>query len=145
MVKTTKSQTTPGPPSIVYTCWLSIDKISHRASFTLRESLLLSVRWAKQPQKSGEWKICCCKILFRCRHLLFPLGELFAASKTAVFPRWFQIMGIAKRCGRCLKAIYLNWSELNIKFLIKHSRSVAGKLIEMKKPPENLFISPRGT
>ena len=43
--------------------------------------------------------------------------------------------------------IYLNLSELNIKFLIKHSRSVTltGKLIEIKKPPENLLISPQGT
>ena len=53
-------------------------------------------------------------------------------------------MGIAKRRGHCFKAIYLNLSELNIKFLIKYSRSVAGKLIEIKKPPENLFISPEG-
>ena len=30
-------------------------------------------------------------------------------------------MGIAKRDGHCLKAIYLNLSELNIKFFIKHS------------------------
>ena len=42
--------------------------------------------------------------------------------------RWFQIMGIAKRGGHYFKAIYLNLSELNIKFLIKHSRSVVGKL-----------------
>ena len=40
--------------------------------------------------------------------------------------------------------IYLNLSELNIKFLIKRSRSAAGKLIEIKKPPKNLFISPQG-
>ena len=38
-----------------------------------------------------------------------------------------------------------NLSELNIKFLIKHLRSVAGKLIEIKEAPENLFISPQGT
>ena len=57
----------------------------------------------------------------------------------------FQIMGIAKRGGHCLKAIYLNLSELNVKVFIKHSRSVAGKLIEMRKPPENLFINPRAT
>ena len=31
----------------------------------------------------------------------------------------------------CLKAIYLNLNELNIKFFIKHSRSVALKLIEI--------------
>ena len=49
-------------------------------------------------------------------------------------------MGIAKSGGNCLKAIYLNLSELNIKFFIKHSRSVASKLIEIGKPPENLFI-----
>ena len=36
-------------------------------------------------------------------------------------------MRIAKRGGHCLKAIYLNLSELNIRFLIKHSGSVAGK------------------
>ena len=53
-------------------------------------------------------------------------------------------MGIAKRGGHCSKAIYLNLSELNIKFLIKHSRSVAGKLIEIKKPPENLSQAPKG-
>ena len=97
-------------------------------------------------------------------------------------------MGIVKRGGHCSKAIYLNLSELNINFLIKHStvfqfstkttlnwgggggreggkktikkkkktyeitsgsnyfvencRSVAGKLIEIKKPPENLFHKP---
>ena len=65
-----------------------------------------------------------------------------------IFPldtRCFQIMGIDKRGGHRLKAIYLNLSELNIKFFIKHTRSVADKLIEIKKPPENLFISPRGT
>ena len=55
------------------------------------------------------------------------------------------MMGIAKRGGHGLKATYLNLSELNIKFLIKHSRSVAGKLNEIKKPPEDLFTSPRGT
>ena len=54
-------------------------------------------------------------------------------------------MGIVKREGHCLKAINSNLSELNIKFLIKHLRSVAGKLIEIMKPPENLFISPRET
>ena len=54
-------------------------------------------------------------------------------------------MGIAKRGGHCLKAIYLNLSELNITFLIKHWRSVAGKLIEIKKPPEDLFLGPRET
>ena len=47
--------------------------------------------------------------------------------------------------AHCSKAIYLNLSELNTKFLIKHLRSVAGKLIEIKKPPENLVISPRET
>ena len=52
--------------------------------------------------------------------------------------------GIDKRGGHCLKAIYLNLSELNFKIFIKRSRSVACKLIETKKPPENLFISPRG-
>ena len=30
-------------------------------------------------------------------------------------------MGIVKRGGHCSKAIYLNLSELNINFLIKHS------------------------
>ena len=44
------------------------------------------------------------------------------------------MMGIVKRGGHCLKAIYLNLSELNTKFFIKHSRSVAGKLIEIRKP-----------
>ena len=53
-------------------------------------------------------------------------------------------MGIAKGGGHCLKAIYLNLSELNIKFLIKHSRSVTGKLIEIKKPPESFSINPKG-
>ena len=37
-------------------------------------------------------------------------------------------MGIAKRGGQCLKAIYLNYSELNIKFFGKRSRLVASKL-----------------
>ena len=54
-------------------------------------------------------------------------------------------MGIAKRGGHRLKAIYLNLSELNIKFFIEHTRSFADKLTEIKKPPENLFISSRGT
>ena len=39
-------------------------------------------------------------------------------------------MGIAKKGGYCLKANYFDLSELNIKFFIKHSRSVAGKLSE---------------
>ena len=30
----------------------------------------------------------------------------------------------------------MNLSEVNIKLFIKYSRSVAGKLIEIKKPPE---------
>ena len=53
-------------------------------------------------------------------------------------------MGNAKRGGHCLKAIYSNLSELNIKLLIKYSGSVPGKLIEIKKLPENLLISPEG-
>ena len=53
-------------------------------------------------------------------------------------------MGITKRGGHRLKAIYLNLSELNIKFSIKHSKSVADKLTEIKKPPEKLFIIPEG-
>ena len=61
-----------------------------------------------------------------------------------VLSRGFQIKGIAKRGGHCSKAIYLNLNELNIKFLIKRSRSVAGKLLEIKKPPKNLVISPEG-
>ena len=54
-------------------------------------------------------------------------------------------MGIVKRGRHCLKAINSYLSGLNIKFLIKYLRSVAGKLIEIKKPPENLFISPQET
>ena len=56
-------------------------------------------------------------------------------------------MAIAKRGegGHCLKAISLKLSELNIKVFIKNSRSVAGKLIEIKKPSEILFINPRAT
>ena len=58
---------------------------------------------------------------------------------------WFKIMGIANRGGNCSKAIYLNLSELNIKFLIKHSRSVAwdqettGK--PFQKPPRDMKTS----
>ena len=55
--------------------------------------------------------------------------------------RWFQITRITKRGGHCLKAIYSNLSELNITTFIKHSISAADKLIETKKPPEDLFIS----
>ena len=54
-------------------------------------------------------------------------------------------MGMAKNVGHHLKAIYSNLSELNIKFFIKHTKSVADKLIEIKKPPENLSINPRDT
>ena len=72
-----------------------------------------------------------------------PLPE--KSQKECRLTRGFQIMGITKRGEHCLKAIYLNLSELNIKSLIKYSRSAADKLIEMKKPPENFFISPRGT
>ena len=50
-------------------------------------------------------------------------------------------MGIAKKARHCLKAIYLNLSELTMNFFIKHSRSVAGKLVEINKPPENLSIT----
>ena len=53
--------------------------------------------------------------------------------------RWFQIMGIAKRGGHCLTG------ELNIKIFIKYLRSASDKLIETKKPSENLFISLQGT
>ena len=52
--------------------------------------------------------------------------------------------GIAKRSRHCLKAIYLNLSELNINFLIKHLRSIAGKLIEIKKPPKTFSKAPKG-
>ena len=53
-------------------------------------------------------------------------------------------MGIATRGGHCSEAIYLNLSELNIKFLVKHLSLVAGKVIEINKLPENLVISPQG-
>ena len=53
-------------------------------------------------------------------------------------------MGIAKRSGHRLKAIYMNLSESNVKIFIKRTRSVAEKLTETKKPPENLFISTEG-
>ena len=43
-----------------------------------------------------------------------------------------------------VRSYLINLSELNIKFFIKHTRSVA-ELTEIKKSPENLFISPRGT
>ena len=43
-----------------------------------------------------------------------------------------------------IRSFVLFMSELSIKFLINNSRSVAGKLIEIKKPPENLFITPEG-
>ena len=52
-------------------------------------------------------------------------------------------MGTAKIGGHYLKAFYLNLGEFNIEFF-KHSSSVAGKLIETKKLPENLFISSPG-
>ena len=85
----------------------------------------------------------------RCAHIdILSLTHRFFGRRleqvyTLQCTRWFQIMGIPKRCGHCLQANYLNLSKLNIKFLIKHSRSVAGKLIRIKKPPENFFISPR--
>ena len=50
-------------------------------------------------------------------------------------------MGIAKRGADCLKAIYLNLSELNIKVVIKHSRSLTGKLIEIKRTTRKPFDS----
>ena len=53
--------------------------------------------------------------------------------------------GSRQKRRHCLKAIYLNLSELNISFFIKHSRSVTGKLIEIKKLPENLSINPPAT
>ena len=63
-----------------------------------------------------------------------------------ILSRRFQIMGIAKRGGHRLKAIYVNFSEFNINFFIKHTVSVSDKLTEIKKPPENLFAStPRDT
>ena len=75
-------------------------------------------------------------------------GHSRGQQDTVVSPLWSQassrcllIMGIAKRGGHCLKAFYLNLRELNIKFFIKHSRSVAGKVIENKKPPEKVFIT----
>ena len=43
-----------------------------------------------------------------------------------------------------VQKLKVNLSELSIKFLIKHSRSVAEKLIEIKRPPENLSITPEG-
>ena len=51
-------------------------------------------------------------------------------------------MGISKRGGHSLNAIYLILGEVSINFFFKHTRSVANKLTEIKKPPENLFISP---
>ena len=60
----------------------------------------------------------------------------------------FQVIpdhGNRQRGGHCLKAFHLNLSELNIKFFIKNSMSVASKLIDIKKPPENLVIISRGT
>ena len=50
-----------------------------------------------------------------------------------------------KKGGHCLTDIYFSLSELNIKIFITFSRSVPDKLIETKKPPENIFISPRAT
>ena len=51
-------------------------------------------------------------------------------------------MGIAKRGGHYLDAIYLNLSELNIRFRIKHSMTVTGKLIEIKKITRKPFHQP---
>ena len=39
----------------------------------------------------------------------------------------------------------LEFERVKYEISYHNSRSVAGKLIEIKKPPENLFITPRGT
>ena len=50
-------------------------------------------------------------------------------------------MGIAKRGGHCVKAIYLNLSELNIEFLIKHSSSLVNKAVWLIKLTFNIIFS----
>ena len=55
----------------------------------------------------------------------------------------FQIMRIAKDIVQ--KLFIWIWVSYNSNIFVKHLRSVANKLIEIKKLPENLFISRRGT